>query len=57
MQKKMTYLEVAKAVLESATTPLGYQQIWDMVVAKGLDKNLASIGKTPEQTIAARLYL
>ena len=57
MQKKMTYLEVAKAVLESATTPLGYQQIWDMVVAKGLDKNLASIGKTPEQTIAARLYV
>lgn len=23
---KMTYLEVAKAALESATTPLGYQQ-------------------------------
>lgn len=57
MQKKMTYLEVAKAVLESATTPLKVPQIWDMAVEKGLDKNLASIGKTPIQTIYAQLYL
>ena len=35
MQNKMTYLEVAKAVLESATTPLKAPQIWDIAVKKG----------------------
>lgn len=53
----MTYLEVARAVLESATTPLKATQIWDRAVERGLDKNLASVGKTPEQTIAAQLYV
>lgn len=57
MQKKMTYLEVAKVVLESATTPLKAPQIWDIAVEKGLDKNLASIGKTPEMTMSAQLYV
>ena len=57
MQKKMTYLEVAKVVLESATTPLKAPQIWDIAVEKGLDKNLASIGKTPQATIGALLYI
>ena len=57
MQKKMTYLEVAKVVLESATTPLKAPQIWDIAVEKGLDKNLASIGKTPQATMGALLYI
>lgn len=57
MQKKMTYLEVAKAVLESATTPLKATQVWDIAVEKGLDKNLKSIGKTPEMTMSAQLYV
>ncbi|EEO25714.1 HrgA protein [Helicobacter winghamensis] len=57
MQKKMTYLEVARAVLESATAPLKATQIWDRAVEKGLDKNLASIGKTPEMTMSAQLYV
>lgn len=53
----MTYLEVARAVLESATAPLKATQIWDRAVEKGLDKNLASIGKTPEMTMSAQLYV
>lgn len=57
MQKKMTYLEVAKAVLESVTTPLKATQVWDIAVEKGLDKNLKSIGKTPEMTMSAQLYV
>ena len=57
MQKKMTYLEVARAVLESATAPLKATQIWDIAVEIGLDKNLASIGKTPEMTMSAQLYV
>ena len=57
MQKKMTYLEITKAVLESVTAPLKAPQIWDMAVEKGLDKNLASIGKTPQASMAALLYI
>ena len=57
MQKKMTYLEVAKVVLENATTPLKATQIWDIAVEKGLDKNLKSIGKTPQATMGALLYV
>lgn len=53
----MTYLEVAKAVLESVTTPLKATQVWDIAVEKGLDKNLKSIGKTPEMTMSAQLYV
>lgn len=56
MQKKMTYLEVAKAVLESATTPLKAPQIWDIVVEKGLDKNLANANRQPIKMIYNRLW-
>lgn len=47
----MTYLEVAKTALENATTPLKATQVWDIAVEKGLDKNLKSIGKTPQATM------
>lgn len=57
MQKKMTYLEIAKEVLQNASFPLRAPQIWDIAVKKGLDKNLTSIGKTPELTISALLYV
>ncbi len=53
----MTYLEVAKVVLESVTTPLKATQVWDIAVEKGLDKNLKSIGKTPQATMGALLYI
>lgn len=52
----MTYLEVAKAVLESATTPLKAPQIWDIVVEKGLDKNLANANRQPIKMIYNRLW-
>ena len=56
MQKKMTYLEVAKAVLESATTPLKATQVWDIAVEKGLDKNLANANRQPIKMIYNRLW-
>ncbi|BDB66305.1 HrgA protein [Helicobacter cinaedi] len=58
MQKKMTYLEVAKAVLENATTPLKATQIWDIAVEKGLNGNLTGFGKLPPQTtMGLQLYV
>lgn len=52
----MTYLEVARAVLESATIPLKAPQIWDIAVEKGLDKNLANPNRQPVKTIYDRLW-
>ncbi|TLD92110.1 HrgA protein [Helicobacter magdeburgensis] len=56
MQKKMTYLEVARAVLESATAPLKAGQVWDIAVEKGLDKNLANANRQTVKTIYDRLW-
>ncbi len=53
----MSYLDLAKKVLEIANKPLTYKEIWNLAIENGLDKKLTSIGKTPEQTIAARLYV
>lgn len=57
MQKnKLTYLEAAKEVLASAKQALTFMQIWDEIVKQGMDKRLSSIGKTPYQTLGARLF-
>lgn len=52
----MTYLEVARAVLESATAPLKAGQVWDIAVEKGLDKNLANANRQTVKTIYDRLW-
>lgn len=57
MQKMMTYLDIAKEVLQKAEAPPGYRLIWERAKELGLDKNLKSIGKTPDQSIGARLYV
>lgn len=54
---KMTFLELAKQILQEAKQPMTYQQIWDMATQKGLTQSLESAGKTPWQTLAAQLYL
>ena len=57
MQKMKTFLEIANEVLQDANVPLGYKQLWERAKELGLDKNLKSIGKTPEQTMGAQLYV
>lgn len=54
---KMTFLELAKQILQQAKQPMTYQQIWDLAAQKGLTQSLDSTGKTPWQTLAAQLYL
>ncbi|RAX57420.1 HrgA protein [Helicobacter monodelphidis] len=54
--KKLTFLALAQAVLEESKIPLNAGQIWEEAQAKGLDKELGSIGKTPRRTLEARLY-
>lgn len=52
----MTFLELAHAVLSEAQTPLSYGEIWARAKTMGLDKVLASKGKTPEVSLSAQLF-
>jgi uncharacterized protein len=52
-----TYLDLAEQVLQGAKAPMIYQDIWKEGVAKGFDKKLAATGKTPWQSVGARLYI
>lgn len=53
----MTYLELAQKVLEKADSPLHPKQIWQIAQDKNLDKKLTSVGKTPEKTLNANIYV
>lgn len=53
----MTFLELAKRVLEEAGKPLSSTEIWDVAVKKGYDKALNSKGKTPGATLGAQIYV
>ena len=52
----MTFLELAEEVLKEAKEPLTYREIWEIAVSQGLDKKVGSKGKTPTDTLAARMY-
>ena len=52
-----SFLNLAEEVLKSATSPLTYQQIWDMAKSSGLTGKVSTKGKTPWQTLGARLYV
>lgn len=51
------FLNLAEQVLKTSTTPLTYQDIWKKGVEIGLDKEVGSTGKTPWQTLGARLFV
>ena len=52
-----SFLELAVDVLKEAETPLTYQQIWEAGKNAGLATNVKTKGKTPWQTLGARLYV
>jgi hypothetical protein len=55
----MTYsfIDLAHEVLKEATRPLTYQEIWQEGQKKALTAKLETTGKTPWQTLGARLYV
>lgn len=53
----MTFLELIYQTLEKQNGPLTISQIWDKSEEFGFRSKLASTGKTPIKTLAARLYL
>jgi len=55
--EKITFLELAKKILEEKKEPLTSVEIWETVKQKGYDKGLPTKGKTPWRTIDARIYV
>ncbi|MDR3540703.1 MAG: HTH domain-containing protein [Desulfosporosinus sp.] len=53
----MTFLEMARSVLEKAKAPLTPAEIWNKGLEFGLTQQLKSTGKTPVATIGAQLYV
>jgi hypothetical protein len=54
---KYTFLDYANEVLKDAPKPLTYQEIWSQGQEKGLEAKLASLGKTPWQSLGSRLFV
>ncbi|RKZ37062.1 MAG: hypothetical protein DRQ49_16865 [Gammaproteobacteria bacterium] len=52
-----SFHNLAFDVLKKATSPLTYQQIWERATDAGLTEQIKSKGKTPWQTLGARLYV
>lgn len=53
---KYTFLELVEDVLRKANMPLAVEDIWELANRYEFSSKLSSIGKTPWQTIGARLY-
>lgn len=52
-----SFYNMAEDVLRSVDKPVTIKEIWDKAVELGLDKELGTSGKTPENTLAARIYV
>jgi len=53
----MTFLELAELVLKEEQKPLTSNEIWNIALKKGYDKQLNSQGKTPWSTLGAQIYV
>jgi len=53
----MTFIELAKKVLEENVQPMTANEIWERATQKGYDQQLNSQGKTPWQTLYAQIYV
>lgn len=50
-----SFLDLACDVLQTAKQPLTYQEIWETAKTSGLSDKIKTSGKTPWQTLGARL--
>ena len=55
MGEKYSYLKLAEEVLRAEKKPMNPNDIWVRACQMGVDKNLSTIGKTPQYTISATL--
>ncbi|WP_294402079.1 HTH domain-containing protein [uncultured Ruminococcus sp.] len=52
-----TFLDLAVEVIKSQNKPMSVYDIWKKAVENNLHKKLSKYGKTPEQTLGARIYV
>ena len=52
----MTLRDLARTVLSESLLPLTARQVWNEAVKRGLDRQVATKGKTPDATVGAYLY-
>jgi hypothetical protein len=57
MERDLKFLDFANQILSVSENPLTYQEIWERGVSSGLIERLDSKGKTPWQTLGARLFV
>jgi hypothetical protein len=55
--EKMTFLQLAKKLMDEEKKPLSPVEMWDLAIQKGYDKQVSTLGKTPWQTISAQIYV
>lgn len=55
MIKKYTFIQAAEEALMSLNTPSTCMEIWEEILRLKLDENIKSSGKTPWNTLSARL--
>jgi len=53
----VNFLQFAEKIIKEENKPLTPNEIWEIGVQKGYDKQVNSTGKTPWQTIGARIYV
>jgi hypothetical protein len=53
----MTFLELAELILKEEEKPLTSNEIWNLAIKKGYEKQLNSQGKTPWSTLGAQIYV
>lgn len=54
---QLTFIDLAKKVLEEEKTPMTVEQMWENIQKKGYDNYIKSKGKTPWRSIGARIYV
>ena len=53
----LTFLQLAKKILEEEKKPLSTSEIWSIAVSSGKDKLVGTTGKTPWASLGALLYV
>jgi len=53
----MTFLELAKIIIEEERKPLSDNEIWELAQAKGYDSKVGTKGRTPWRSIGAQIYV
>lgn len=53
----MTFLDLAVEAIKAKNAPMSVNAIWNKAKELGLDRQLPKYGKTPEQTLGARIYV